>query len=186
MKKALQLKISLNGSKPLIWRRVLVREDMTFASLGQAIQVVMEWDGSHLAEFNVPGVGSISSPGFFDDEWDEGLDGNEILIGQYLNSVGDTALYIYDFGDNWTHRIRVEKILPIKNDMKYPLCIAGKRNSPPEDCGGLWGYSDLLDALKDKNNNEHEEVLDWLGEDFDPEFFDMDLVNKELKETFES
>ncbi len=88
-----------------------------------------------------------------------------------------SAEYVYDFGDNWEHKIRLEKILPGEKCAVYPVCIKGKRACPPEDCGGLWGYSDILEALEDPDNEEDEELLDWVGEDFDPEHFDRAEVS---------
>jgi len=82
-------------------------------------------------------------------------------------------VYEYDFGDGWTHDNLVEKVLPPDPGVAYPRCIAGARACPPEDCGGVWGYADLLDALADPNHELHEEKKEWLGEDFDPEAFDL-------------
>lgn len=79
------------------------------------------------------------------------------------------ASYVYDFGDYWDHKIQLEKILPREKGVNYPICIKGKRASPPEDCGGVWGYEELLEIIKDP---DHEETMEWLGEDFDPEHFD--------------
>jgi len=179
MKKVLQIKITLRGLKPLIWRRILVT-DMSFAELGQVIKAVMEWDGGHLSEFQVPGVGTVCTPSMFDDEFDEGEDGTELMIGDYLKKKGDKVLYVYDFGDDWNHIVTLEKVLPKEEGRHYPVCIGGKRNSPLEDSGGLWGYEELLLIAKDKTHPEYEEKFGW-REDFDSEYFDMDSINNVLK-----
>lgn len=86
-----------------------------------------------------------------------------------------SAYYVYDFGDSWEHEIRLEKILP-REKRKYPACIAGKRACPPEDCGGIWGYEEFLEIIKDPEHEEYEDMLDWVGGEFDPEHFDIEDV----------
>jgi hypothetical protein len=90
-------------------------------------------------------------------------------------------VYEYDFGDSWEHVIKVEKILPAMPGVRIPLCLAGKRACPPEDCGGAWGYEHLLEVLRDPAHEEHNEMLEWLGGEFDPEAFDIDATNVELR-----
>ena len=91
--------------------------------------------------------------------------------------------YEYDFGDGWNHEIVLEKILPFDDKVEYPVCIKGKMNCPLEDCGGVWGYADLLKVLKNPQHKEYDELVDWVGdEDFDPEYFDKDEVNELLRE----
>ena len=77
----------------------------------------------------------------------------------------------------------MEKILPPDPKVKYPVCIAGKRSAPPEDCGGVWGYEEFVEAISDPKNPEHDEYLDWAGGDFDPEKFDLEAINRELRRT---
>ena len=91
-------------------------------------------------------------------------------------------IYEYDFGDGWEHELLIEKILPLEEGKAYPVCLTGKRACPPEDCGGIWGYSDFLEAVQDPDHPEHEEMLDWAGGEFDPAVFDLQEVNAELKE----
>jgi hypothetical protein len=89
--------------------------------------------------------------------------------------------YLYDFGDSWEHEILVEKILPLEKGTHYPVCVTGKRACPPEDCGGPYGYEELLEILKDPSHPEYEDRIDWLPEeDFDPETFYVELVNVDL------
>ena len=92
----------------------------------------------------------------------------------------------YDFGDSWEHELLVEKRLPLEAGKRYPVCLTGKRACPPEDCGGIWGYASLLEAIRDPEHPEHEEMLEWVGGEFDPEAFDLDEVNRELQHLTES
>jgi hypothetical protein len=103
-----------------------------------------------------------------------------VKLNSLLQREKDSVIYEYDFGDSWEHKIVLEKILPFDEQVKLPRCTAGKRACPPEDCGGIWGYSDLLDTLQDPQHPDHDEMKEWLGGDFDPEFFDMAGVNKML------
>jgi hypothetical protein len=89
--------------------------------------------------------------------------------------------YDYDFGDNWQHKLEVEKVLQPEPGVHYPRCVTGKRKCPPEDCGGVWGYSDFLEAIQNPDHPEHEAMLEWVGGEFDPETFDVDEVNELLK-----
>jgi hypothetical protein len=91
-------------------------------------------------------------------------------------------LYEYDFGDGWIHEIVVEEVLRPERAIKHPVCIAGERACPPEDCGGIWGYYGMLEAVRDSEHPEHEGILEWMGADFDPEAFDRDKVNRRLKQ----
>jgi len=101
-----------------------------------------------------------------------------------LNQIADAGakfVYEYDFGDSWEHILLVEKVLPMEPDQQYPVCIKGKRACPPEDVGGVWGYYGFLEAIQDPDHPEHEDYLEWIGEDFDPEAFDLDAVNAALR-----
>lgn len=188
MKKAnddevLQFKITLRGIKPPIWRRIQVPSSYTFWDLHVAILNAMGWLGSHLHQFLVadPRTGKEMRFGIpLDDEWDDEytpLPGWKHGIKKYFPSEKTTALYEYDFGDSWRHKVTLEKILPAEENKNYPVCIKGARSCPPEDCGGVWGYMEILEALKDFDNEECESLLEWLGLPFDPEAFDPASVH---------
>ncbi len=103
-------------------------------------------------------------------------------IGELIKSEGQKFAYLYDFGDNWVHSIIVEKILDEKEAGGAPVCLAGERACPPEDCGSVEGYYELLKIQKNKKHPRYREMIaEWLGEDFDFEVFDIKMVNKELK-----
>jgi hypothetical protein len=175
-----QFKITLEGIRPPIWRRIQVPETYSFWDLHVAIQDAMGWLDYHLHEFTIrdPSTGSIVEIGFPDDEF-----GRKILtewnqkIARYFSLKNSSAEYLYDFGDNWVHRLKLEKILPREKLVNYPICIKGKRAAPAEDCGGAGGYEDLLEIIKNPGHKEYEETMEWLGGEFDPEYFDPKAVN---------
>ncbi len=176
-----QLKITLNHIRPPIWRRLLVT-DCTLAALHEIIQTAMGWESMHLAAFEVQG--EPYDVQMFDDgldAWnqDDTGDAGQISLGEIANEGITRFQYTYDFGDSWEHTITIEKTLQADPDMQYPRCIKGKRACPPEDCGGIFGYDNLLNALADPDHPEHDDMLDWCGE-FDPEHFDCDEVNGNL------
>jgi len=107
---------------------------------------------------------------------------NEYNLSQLLRKEKDSLIYEYDFGDGWEHKIILEKVLPHDTSLDVPRCIKGKRACPPEDCGGIWGYQDLIEIINDTSHPEHEEMLEWLGGDFDPEYFDVNETNEILSE----
>ncbi len=162
-----QIKITLKDVKPPIWRRIQVKSDITLHSLHRTIQTVMGWEDGHLHKFDIRAPSSEP----------------KVRLNQLNLVEKQKFLYVYDFGDNWEHTILLEKILPIDEKTQYPICLAGERSGPPEDCGGPWGYMDLLDVLDDPNDPEYEERVEWIGEDFDPELFDIEKINKRLKGT---
>ncbi len=178
--KVYQLKITLLECKPAIWRRVTVTDGSTLYDLHLIIQQSLGWTNSHLHQFIIDGE-------YYSDP--------EFELGEYLKAVHDEYvttldkviagekarfIYEYDFGDSWEHEIRVEKILPLNEGGTYPQCIAGARACPPEDCGGVWGYAEFLDAIRDPSHPEHKQMLGWIGGSFDPEHFDLEIINRRL------
>jgi len=208
--KVYQLKISIAGSGPLIWRRVLVPARTSLDELHDIIQAVMDWENSHLHQFETPGPGETtlktgrsrrtSSLRFvpttdplgepFDllmEDADENTkDEAEAFLDEVAPATKFHFLYLYDMGDNWEHDIVVEKILPADPEGIYPICIDGERNHPLEDSGGIWGYTALLEILADPSHEEHKDMKAWLREVFgvrtwDGDAFDLGQINKRLK-----
>ncbi|OGQ23049.1 MAG: hypothetical protein A3I05_07555 [Deltaproteobacteria bacterium RIFCSPLOWO2_02_FULL_44_10] len=169
MNKIYQFKISLNYSAPFIWRRVHVPSSFTFDNLHRVIQVLFNWDESHLHEFN-------AGKAFRGEK----ISGRTPLVS-YFESPKQKANYTYDFGDSWEHDILFEQWIETTTALTHPLCVAGANNAPPEDCGGIPGYYSMLEIVQDKNHPDHESLKEWLGEDFDPTFFDMGTLNTQLK-----
>lgn len=177
-KKIYQLKITLLGSDPPIWRRIQIRSDIKLSELHDVLQDVMGWYDAHLHQFIHDGIYyGEPSPDDFPPMKDE----NKVRLDKLLTRVRSNLIYEYDFGDSWEHEVRVEKILEPEPNTKYPICIAGERACPPEDCGGVWGYADMLKILANPKDPEYEDWLDWAGDDFDPDEFDVDEVNEILK-----
>lgn len=175
-----QFKITLQGIKPPIWRRIQVPETYTFWDLHVAAQDAMGWSDSHLHEFRIlnPSTGLEVDIGLPDDELGKKIltDWNQ-KIADYFTMDNPSADYMYDFGDGWEHKIQLEKILPREQNVNYPVCIKGKRACPPEDCGGIGGYYNLLEIISDPENEEYEEMMEWVGGKFDPEHFDVKEVS---------
>ena len=176
-----QIKVTLEGSKPPIWRRLLVRSDITLGDLHTIIQAAMGWWDYHLHQFTVGETYfGVPHPDF--DSYMEMHDEEEVTLGQVAPREGLKVRYEYDFGDSWLHQVLVEKVLPPEPSQSYPVCIKGRRACPPEDVGGMWGYYDFLDAIQDPEHEEHESYLEWIGGEFDPEAFDLDEVNETLSD----
>jgi hypothetical protein len=182
-RKVYQFKITLRGIRPPIWRRILVPGNYTFWDLHVAIQDAMAWSDVHLHAFEVanPITGFAEEIGIPDEDFgganQRTIAGWKRKIAQYFNEENTKARYVYDFGDDWVHTVKLEKILPSDKDVNYPQCLAGKRACPPEDCGGIWGYEDLLEIISDPEHEQYEETVEWLGdEDFDPDYFDRTEV----------
>jgi len=174
-----QFKISLKGIRPPIWREIQVPETYTFWDFHVAIQDAMGWQDYHLHEFELlkSSTGSKVNIGIPDEDFGRKvLPGWTQKIADYFSSENRAASYLYDFGDDWEHQIELQKIIPKKRGIVYPVCTNGKRACPPEDCGGIWGYEDLLEIIKDPTHEEYEEMMEWLGGEFDPEHFEAKKV----------
>jgi hypothetical protein len=176
-----QIKVALLGTDPPIWRRLLVPAALTLEQLHDVLQLAMGWEDCHMHEFRI-GQQRFGKP----DPMEQAFGGPRTAsertarLVTALGRVGAKAVYTYDFGDSWEHQIVVEKRLVPEPGHAYPACLAGERHGPPEDCGGLPGFYNLLDAISDPAHEEHEELLDWLGDGFDPEAFSVDEVNRRL------
>jgi hypothetical protein len=178
-----QIRIALDRSNPEIWRRVLVPAEISLAGFHLVIQSAMGWENEHLHQFiKNKRFYTIRYPGdgFWNEMTNMDYEKEKLRICDLLLKVKNKISYEYDFGDSWIHTIVLEKIIPAETGVKYPVCIAGKMNCPPEDSGGIFGYMQMLDILKHPENEQYEDFLEWIGEDFDPEEFDMMAINKML------
>lgn len=176
-----QLKVTLRGSKPPIWRRLQVSGDVTLYQLHHILQIAFDWTQSHLHQFVADdvyyGEPDLDPFGFGPSTEDE----RKVLLKQIAPGPKHSFVYEYDFGDSCEHVVLVEKTFPPERDVHYPRCITGKRAAPPEDCGGIWGYYELLEALSDPDHPEHEDLAGWMDNpDFDPEAFSPEDVNERL------
>ena len=178
------LKVSLEGVEPAIWRRLQVPGNANLGWLHVVIQVAMGWTNSHMHQFIV-GERLYSDPRIEINDFEDGpsvLDENVTAIMDIAPRVHSTFLYEYDFGDSWEHRIIVEKIRdPDPAVAGVAQCLAGARACPPDDCGGVYGYANLLEVIMDPKHEEYEDMMDWLGGKFEPEAFDREKINKHLR-----
>jgi hypothetical protein len=171
-----QLKVTLKGTKPPIWRRIQVPGSISLYKLHQILQIVMGWHDAHLYEFEL-GDERFGEP---DPEY-----GSEVRSARRVRlsqiAPGAKFSYTYDFGDDWEHAILVEKVLPPEEGASYPRCLTGRRACPPEDCGGVWGYADMLNVIQNSEDPEYASTIEWLGDDFNPAEFDVEGINAGLK-----
>lgn len=175
--KIYQLKVTLQGTRPPIWRRVQVASDVSLSKLHHILQTVMGWTDSHLHQF-IAGQTFYGTP---DPELSiERKNEKKVRVCDVLVKPKDKLVYEYDFGDGWEHDIVLEKILQADPARCYPICLDGKRACPPEDCGGVYGYYHFLEAIRGSDHPEHEEMVEWIGGTFDPEKFSPDSVNWQL------
>lgn len=180
--KAFQLKIVIKNSKPPIWRRVIVPAGITFSQLSMILNEVMGWCGYHMFEFEfyhlelriMEGVEDYLQDYYFDYQ-----EASETYIREYLEE-NDWFTYVYDLGDDWSHRVTVEKIID-NYEHDYPQVLKYKGNCPIEDCGGIDGYYECLDIISDENHSEYAERLAWMKSQGYSHEYDMEYINEELK-----
>lgn len=174
-----QLRVALRDARPPIWRRVLVPGNWSLGAVHYVIQVAMGWTNSHLHQFIV-GDDYIS---LYKVEGVTSRNAAKVALAEIALKPKSKFVYEYDFGDSWEHDITVEKIVQPEDSVRYPVCVDGKRACPPDNCGGVFGYENLLAIIGDPEHDEHEDMVAWLEEmrpGFDPDTFDIDKVNKRL------
>ncbi len=174
----LQLKIVLKGSKPPIWRRLLIPNNTSLDKLHDIIQIAMGWTDMHLHQF-------ICNSEYYEIPNEDGITDTKNEIGvkvsKFLKKEKDIIVYEYDFGDGWLHEVILEKIIPFERNSKT-CCMKGVGACPPEDCGGIFGYYHMLEVLSDEKHPEYDDMLEWLGEGFDAKYFDLKETNEMLDE----
>ncbi|MFT4259454.1 plasmid pRiA4b ORF-3 family protein [Microbacterium sp.] len=186
MVRGFRIRIDLQRTKPPVWRRIEVPGDILLPRLHEVIQAAMGWTDSHLHRFRTSN--DRNAPEFltqFDvDEGDEGMLEDDVRLDQIIAAEGDRLWYDYDFGDGWGHLLRVEKVLDVPPPA--PVCVSGKLACPPEDCGGIWGYTELADwvrggyddALRPEVFESTAEGREWLPDSWHPDVFDIDETNE--------
>jgi hypothetical protein len=172
-----QLKITLIGIEPPIWRRMQVPSSIRLCCLHSAFQVVMGWTDSHLHQFEKDGkCWGVQEHDEFSER--ELIDENQTQLGNVLKAEGDALIYVYDFGDDWQHEAVLEKVIPVNHVVKAPVCLGGERRCPPEDVGGVPGYEEFLEVILDPTHEEHEHMAGWAGGPFQAEEFDVKAMNE--------
>jgi hypothetical protein len=170
------IKVTLVGTKPPIWRRILVPREITLRNLHRTLQTVMGWTNAHLHQFVLPGTSNF---GLAQERGEQIANENRTTLGALLEFPGAKLLYEYDFGDSWRHELVLERVL-VGDESFRQVCVAGERQCPPEDSGGPQGYAELLLEFAHEAHPEHESVREWLGEDFAPGCFEPDEINRKL------
>lgn len=175
--KVYELTISLVDIEPVVWRRVLVHEFIELSELHILIQMVMGWQNTHLYAFEINGKS------YSDEESAEEMRNTFVADGTMLGDVLDNKknfTYIYDFGDNWVHEIKITKTLETDPRMQYPACVGGENACPPEDCGGPHRFEHLKSVLAGEDCEEKDMFITWVGGYYNPYSFDPNFVNKHL------
>jgi hypothetical protein len=175
-----QLKVTLDEIRPLIWRRIQVRGDISLFKLHKILQEVMGWQDYHLHRFEIEGESYSVISREADMLGDDFIDEKKVRLNRVIPGEKFKFAYEYDFGDSWYHTILVEKIFQPKEELKAPICLKGKRSAPQEDCGGTGGYTHVLRAFRNPKHPDHEDIMNWLEEGYDPEHFNVDEVNERL------
>jgi len=183
------LRIELLDVVPLVWRRVLVSNQWTLASLHRYLQWVMGWTDTHAHEFQVGA--SVVAPDWWihesrlDSDASRYRDERRVSVAAVVSELGARGEfeYRYDMGDGWEHRIVIEPPPSpwVNRDQPLPVCIAGENACPPDDVGGPHGYTLFLEVLGDPTHEQHEDMVRWIGGVFDPKGFDLNRINREFK-----
>ncbi|MBF0186128.1 MAG: plasmid pRiA4b ORF-3 family protein [Magnetococcales bacterium] len=171
-----QLKITLQGIEPLVWRRILIPDDLTLGRLHDVIQVAMGWEDGHMHAFHI----GDRQYGIPDDEF-AGPDfkiyqERNVKVSGVIDRKFTRFMYEYDFGDGWRHELLVEGFHEFDRQLTYPRYVDGARRCPPEDVGGIGGYADFLEAIMDPLHPEHDEMRDWFGGEFNPDALDAKAI----------
>jgi hypothetical protein len=175
-----ELEIRLRHVEPQVWRRFAVRSSISLARLHDVIQVVMGWEDCHLHEFATRDRRRFA-PRYDELDLDaDVIESRRVKVSDVLPKVGARLLYEYDFGDSWEHELKAVAIRAPEPGVRYPRCLAGQGACPPEDVGGPYGYAGMLEALRDPRHAQHDDFVEWVGDAFDPETFDLEGVNKQL------
>lgn len=180
---AAQIRIVLDELEPEVWRRLLVPLSWNLEQLHLGIQAAFNWWNCHLHEFRIGGLryGDVQLPEEVAPEGDpRTFNEREVRLSDF-EGAGTVFVYIYDFGDDWHHTVEIEELLALEIAPKQAGCIAGARARPPEDVGGIPGYERFLRVMADPCDPEHGDLKRWCGGHFDPEWFDLALVDKDVR-----
>ncbi|ACB75204.1 plasmid pRiA4b ORF-3 family protein [Opitutus terrae] len=172
------LRLSVVGTIPAVWRRLVVRESMWLSRLHDSIQVAFDWFDYQTHAFNVENL-RFGNPLKREELSIE--DDRDVTLADLDLEHHERFTYGYHFSEGWQVEIHVEKIEPPQKNVHYPVCIAGERAGPPEDCGGLEAFHDMLACIKEPDTELGREWVEWLGPDYNPDLCDLDKINKALR-----
>ena len=177
-----RIKVKLDESSPIIWRRIELPLTATLRQLHEAIQAAMLFENYHLFEFRIPFEGGerrYSIPDPDDDLYGiKTYDARNLRIDTIADRGVKAFNYVYDFGDNWRHTIIIESVVPADAERDYPRFVEGERRGPPEDVGGVPGFDEFLEAMEKKRHPERQRLIEWYGQPFDPGDLGMEEVQQ--------
>ena len=187
-----EIKVSIRDTHPPVWRRLQIPSGITFHELNAIIQLAFDWCGYHMYEFEIGATlheeGQLIGIPDEDSGWygHEIKDAKKIKIDKYFKEYKKMK-YTYDFGDNWIHDITIEKVIETDIKLQNPICIKAKMADLPEDCGGSWGYEELLEILDNPKHERYQEMKDWLENGYsnwndDRTFVDLEQINMRLED----
>lgn len=173
-----ELRVTLLDVTPPVWRGLRVPSALTLSALHAIVQEAFGWEDRHLHEWR---AGDVTYGLADEDSWGEDLADESAAVLGDVAGVEDVLRYDYDFGDGWEHLVEVVSVAPYDPSLAPVACLGGARACPPEDCGGPAGYEHLIDAWGDPDDAEHDDVVEAMGEDWDPDAFDLAEVDRRLE-----
>ena len=179
------IKVTIKNTHPPVWRRLQIPAGITFHELNAIIQLAFNWSGYHLYSFEIGNL-LIEIPDDIYDDFDyKVINSKRTKVDKYFDKI-EKLEYTYDFGDNWIHDIQIENVVESEEKLKNPVCLKAKMASLPEDCGGPWGYEDLLDVINNPKDERYQDMKDWLEQGYsvwydDRTYVDLNRINRELE-----
>lgn len=170
----LRWQVWLADSDPPIWRRFQLSSQATLDGLHQVLQQVMGWENKHPYRFEIGGDRYAPNR---DSSPEASRDAASVTLADLNFKLESRFTYLYDFSDGWLHLLTLEAILDADGASSTAHCLEGECACPPESCGGMWGYEELLEQIGSPDDSE-DELADWLGDGFDPDYFDLQCVNQ--------
>ena len=172
-------KIDLINTEPLVSRTVKVSSETTLYLMHHIIQTVMGWENHHLYEFSINNL-RFADNRLLDEDFGDITDVKSVPLEDVFPKTGTTAIYHYDFGDGWKHKLELIEISNAPQNELLPSLVSGQNTCPPEDCGGVYRYRDLLKILTTPSHEEYESIVEWLGPKFNPNKLNRIKIEKEL------
>ena len=179
------IKVTIKNTHPPVWRRLQIPAGITFHELNAIIQLAFNWSGYHLYSFEIGNLLIEIPDDIFDDFDYKVINSKRTKVDKYFDEI-EKLEYTYDFGDNWIHDIQIENVVESEEKLKNPVCLKAKMASLPEDCGGPWGYEDLLDVINNPKDERYQDMKDWLEQGYsvwydDRTYVDLNRINRELE-----